>query len=390
MPERKTYGSKPLNTWSQAAVAACDWFVNSQVLQKRPNWDANHGRFLYNVHIPSLAATWGIGWTQARAVMCLLAGYRRTGDTKYLDCARRGLNYAKILQNLDARNPLTFGAFHEETPHSPFSYPRDAIEVADAFLQWHATTGDRDAIERANLFFRWFKRNAWTRFPGFGPWVKGSVRFDDEKVAPRPFACEMGCATILAHAYRATRNNTYRTMSLAIADSTMKNYLPPGQGPLRESARTRLSQHTDADGTIYNDDGGGVGLLNAYALTGRQKYLNAAMQIADYFNVARNPCPVFSGIGSVANFLLEVDHVTGRAEYRKTAERLARQLLRLQVKTGSPLVKGAFRGEDEGGKWYVEGSKNDDFVTTRVTAYAALVLFKLEGVVWPRGYSTEF
>ena len=390
MKKISTFESKPLDRWGRAAIAGCDWFVNSQVLEKRPNWDANHGRFMYNVHVPTLRTTWGLGWTQARATMCLIAAYRRTGERKYLESARLGLSYAASLQDMDSRFPLTFGAFHEETPHSPFSYPRDAIEVADAFMQWYAATGNEDALYRAELFFKWFRRNAWKRYPGFGWWVRGSVRFDDEKIDDRPIPCEMGCATILAHAFRITRKSVYRRMSLAIADSALRNYIKPDGGPFRQEIPRKSDQHVDASGVIYNDDGGGVGLLNAYLLGGGKKYLQAAVRMAEYFAGLDRAIPIYSGIGSVANFLIETWKVTGNETFRRASEKLAGNLLDLQIRSGKPLVKGAFRGEDEGGQWYVKGSRNSDFVTTRVTAYAVLTLFKLEGVVWPAGYSTEF
>ncbi len=385
----------PLTPWSKAALAACDWFVNSQVIQQRPYWDANHGRFCYNVHIATGTKVLGLSWTQGRAIMCLLSAYERSGREEYLEAARQGVNYIKILQNLDRRNPLSYGGMHEETPHSPYAYPRDAIEAVDGLLQWHAVTGDRDALERALLFFDWFKRNAVTDYADFGFWIKGSVHFDVKAVIgerfTRPISCMMGCGTILAHAYAATGKPWFRTTALQLADSIVRRYHASGAGPLREAARIgRMSHHTSADGAIFNDDGGGVSLLNAYKLSRNPKYLEAAIANAEFYRQRKEPLPIFSGIGSVANFLLEVDHLTRRTRYRAAAEKLARQLLRLQVKRGGKMAQGAFRGEDEGGKWYYPGAANADFVTTRVTAYSVLTLFKMEGVVWPRGYSTRF
>jgi len=376
--------------WGKAALKGCDWFCNSQVIQRPPNWDANHGRFLYNVHVPSRTTTLGIGWTQARGVMCLLAAYERTGDDGYLEAAERALGYAKTLQNMDRRFPLTYGAFHEETPQSTFSYPRDAIELADAFMQWYIVTGDEDALYRAELFFSWFKKNALAEYPGFGPWVKGKVSFDggkEEARFTRPVSCEMGCISILARAHRLTGKAWYRRTALALADSLLANYVPPGGGALREPPSRGMSHHTGEDGVIYNDDGGGVSLLNAYLLSGREKYLEAAVSAADYFASPGLEIPLYSGIGSAANFLLEVHRVQDGEAYREAALRLARKLLALQVKKGPKLVRGAFRGEDEGGHGYVKGSRAEDFVTTRVTCYAVLALFKCEGVVWPRGYA---
>ncbi len=397
MPSRQPCLSKSamspvrrLDRWARAAIRGCDWFVSSQVIQKPPNWDANHGRFRYNVHIPSGFSTWGLGWTQARAVMCLLPAHERTGDDRYRESARLGLGYAAMLQDLDRRHPRTFGVFREETPHSSFAYPRDATEVADAFLQWYAYTGDRDARERAELFLSWFRRHALVRLPRFGLWVRGVVRFDRPASTESPLACEMGCITILAHAYRVTGKRVYKDLALTLADTTLRNYLRDSSGPFRSRPSAIMAHHVSSDGIIYNDDGGGVGLLNAYCLSRQVRYRDAALRMADYFGMRSDRIPLYSGIGAVANFLLETDRVVGSHAHRRAAERLGKQLLALQVQSGSPLVCGAFRGEDEDPKGYVPGSLRDAFATTRVTAYAVLTLFKLEGAVWPRGYSTVF
>ena len=376
--------------WGKLALEGCDWFVNTQMVQQSPRWDANHGRFLYNAHIHSDYKVLGLGWTQARAVMCLLAAYERTKDEKYLESARRGIKYIKILQDMDSRYPVRYGGFHEETPHSPFSYPRDAMEVTDGLMQWYRKTGDKDALERIKLFFKWFMRNAIEYFPGFGWWVAGKVLFDPDvgKQTQLLYSCEMGCGTIFAHAYLLTRRPLYKRFALRIADQIITHYLPPDKGPLCEKQGKYMSHHTDnKTGIIFNDDGGGVSLLSAYKLSGRKKYLKAALQIADYYTARLEPIPLYSGIGSVANFLVETWNVTGNHIYRESAIRYANELAKLQVKHGKPHVVGAFRGEDEGAENYVKGAKNDEMVTTRVTAYAILTFFKLEGVVWPAGYS---
>jgi uncharacterized protein YyaL (SSP411 family) len=392
----KTKKLSPQTPWSRAALAACDWFVNSQVIQQRPYWDANHGRFCYNVHIATGTRVLGLSWTQGRAIMCLLTAYERTGDEKYLAAARQGASYIRSLQDFDPRHPHICGALHEETPHSPYSYPRDAIEAADGLLQLYRVTKDQDALERALLFFDWFKRNTLTEYPGFGFWVRGAVHFTDDTTEgtrfTKPIGCMMGCGTILAHAYAASGRPWLRTAAVKLADSILRNYHAGQVGPLREqvSGKERMSHHTGADGAIFNDDGGCVSLLNAWKLSGHRKYLDAAVQVAEFYRQYDGPIPIYSGLGAIANQLLEVGRAARTDRYRARAEQLARRCLRLQVKRGDQGVKGAFRGEDEGGKWYWKGAANDDFVTTRVTAYSTLTLFKLDGAAWPRGYSTRF
>ena len=387
----KNNPGKAIGKWSRAALKACDWFVNNQIIQQRPNWDANHGRFMYNVHRSSDFRTMGIGWTQARAVMCLLTGYELTGNEKYFESAKLGIGYVKTLQNLDARHSLTYGAFHEETPHSTFSFPRDAIEIAEALMEWGVAAKDNDALDRANLFFKWFQKNALKSYADFGWWIAGAVAFDGtpEPEGKKPHSCEAGCGWILAHAYRLTGKAIYKQLLVKIADQTLKQYGPKGVGPFSENVgKQALGHHTTADGAIHNDDGAGITLLAAHSITGKQQYLDAVLRVADYYAARQEPLPIYSGTAAVANLLVEADAAAGDGRYRKAAERYAREVLKLQDTSKDKRCSGAFIGEDEGGKWYVPGSANDDFVTTRVTAYSTLALFKLDGCK-VRGYSVS-
>ena len=61
------------------ALAAADWFVNSQA-GDLPAWDANRGRFLYYYYMPEGKSLYGIVWTHGRALFVLAEAYRLTGD----------------------------------------------------------------------------------------------------------------------------------------------------------------------------------------------------------------------------------------------------------------------------------------------------------------------
>ncbi|MBL8027097.1 MAG: hypothetical protein JNL74_11835, partial [Fibrobacteres bacterium] len=111
--------------YKKAALKAADWFVNNQIVEKKPNWDANNGRFPYHIHLPSGYVTMGLNWTMGRAVMVLLSAFKATKNKRYLESAARAIAYNKTLQVMDSRDP-NFGAIHEETPQSPYCYPRDA------------------------------------------------------------------------------------------------------------------------------------------------------------------------------------------------------------------------------------------------------------------------
>ena len=81
---------------------------------------------------------------------------------------------------------------------------------------------------------------------------------------------------------------------------------------------------------------------------------------------------------------------TGEGKYADHArEALAPEFTRLQVTGGDdPVAEGAFRGEDEDPRCYAPpGASGEEFVNTRVTAYAASALFKLDGKVFGPYYS---
>jgi hypothetical protein len=323
--------------------------------------------------------------------MCLLAAWERTGKSEYLESAENAIFCIKTLQGMDKRNPRTYGAFHEETLRSIFSYPRDACEGAEALLQWHKATGDADSLYRANFFFKWIEREAIKIYPKFGWWIAGRVNFDGSPVAKdHPFSCESGCGTIFAHAFDVTGNRKYRQWSIKIADQIAKWYCQDSVAPMRDTfcGKKHMSHHATADGTLYNDDGAGVSLLNAYRLTRQPEYLEAAVRVADYFNTHWPENQLFSGIGSLANFLLETDAIRKRNDYRSSIEHMGRKLLKLQLSTPGHPMRGGFRGEDENTSGYYGGAKTD-YITTRVTAYSVLTLFKTEGAVWPLGYSSK-
>ena len=70
----------------ERALAAADWFVNSQE-NDLPAWDANIGRFLYYYYMPEGKSVYGIVWTHGRALFVLAEAHRITGEKRYLDCA---------------------------------------------------------------------------------------------------------------------------------------------------------------------------------------------------------------------------------------------------------------------------------------------------------------
>jgi hypothetical protein len=101
-------------------------------------------------------------------------------------------------------------------------------------------------------------------------------------------------------------------------------------------------------------------------------------------NKCPRPIPLFAAPGLHVVDLTEVAALTGRKTYTRFARELMAHHVRNQVVAPRRLDRhGAFRGEDEDVKWYVEGAKPADFLTTRATAYGTLALLRLAGVIGP-------
>lgn len=376
--KKNTFSKKPLNAYAKSAVKGCDWFVNSQTVQCRPKWDANHGRVPYNIHIPTASVTQGLNWSMARATYCLVTAYQRTGDPKYLKCAERAMGYAKTLQVMDSKDP-NYGAFHEETPHSPFCYPRDGIETAGGFLSLYSVTGEKELLRRAELYLDWYLRKAFVKAGKWGRWAIPEIRFDGIKPQMKNFgAYQSGAGYILNYAYQLTGKSKYKKACISYADSALKIYDSKGIGPWLEGNHQ-----------IHNDDGMGITILCAYQLTGNKKYLKACQDVCDYF--ASNDCSKggHAGLCCIANLMIETEKAGGTKRYQNSIKRLLKEVMKKQIKHKNTLFNGGFSGEDEVPDWYVKGSKSTEYVVTRTTAYAVLALFKAEGKSWGKGYSTK-
>lgn len=374
---KSALSKKPLNAYAKAAIKGCDWFVNSQTVQCRPYWDANHGRVPYNIHVPTGNVVQGLNWSMARATYCLLTAYARTADQKYLDCAQRAIDYTKTLQVMDHKDP-NYGAFHEETPLSPYCYPRDAIETSGGMLALYSVTGEKDLLRRAELYLAWYLKKAFVKAGKWGRWAIPEVRFDGKEPGLTKFgAYQSGAGYILNYAYQLTGKSIYKNACLSYADSALKVYDSNGVGPWLEGDRQ-----------IYNDDGMGISILCAYKITGDKKYLKACQNVCDYFAV--NDCTKggHAGLCCIANFMVETDKAGGTNRYPKAIKSILKKVMATQVKHANKLFNGGFCGEDEPTIWYVKNSKSKEYVVTRNTAYSVLALFKAEGLAWGKGYST--
>jgi len=156
------------------------------------------------------------------------------------------------------------------------------------------------------------------------------------------------------------------------------------------TATNFASHHCEKEGrhVVLNDDGSGAAMLFGARLLKTPVYLQAAEKMAQWMMTQTRPVNVACSLPSRLCFIMDVYRQTGQGEYFSYVLSRLKEVLDLQVlRSADPCVKGGFRGEDEGGEGYVKGGDKMDFVTTRVSAYSALLLFKLISKDWSTGYS---
>jgi hypothetical protein len=392
-----------LTKYLEGALGAADWFVRSQVLMKKPHWDANHGRFIYTYHRPTRDRVLGLSWTQGRAILTLLAAWEATGRPEYLRSALTGAEYINHLQILDTRSERRFGAIREEVPSSWYVYPRDALEAGLGLLALWRVTGQGEPLYRARAFGDWFIRQAMAEEGG--EWTKGAFYLYDEDrerhLTGRSF-CLGGGIYFFAWLARATGDGFYLDRGFKPLVRTLLGDYVREDGVIlarsrRESAPVSATGHHHGKGERFagvavNDDCCGLSVLSAWKELGDERCLELARRYGDWMLECEYPLPNYAATALHALTLMELARASGEPKYSDFArEKLAPLVAERQVlESGDPYADGAFGGEDEPAEWYgPAGARPQDFVNTRVTAYSAGALFKLDGTV-PGPYYSAF
>ena len=385
------------DTHLDRALAAADWFVNTQVLMKKPDWDANHGRLVYTYHMPTRHATLGLSWTQGRGIITLLAAYEATGKPEYLKAAIQAAEYIKHLQILDARSPRRFGAIREECPASWYVYPRDAMEAGLGLIFLWRVTGDEEYLYRSRVFGDWLL----LRTEEGDGWPAGGFYLDEHDGREHPFRhifCIGGGAPFFVNLAKATGDEKYIKKGFRpMAEHQLEHFtredgviLHTPKGEERKGLGHHVVTEERYRNVAVNDDACGITALVAYQELGDEKFLDVSIKYGDWMLADEYPLPNFAALGLRALTLLDLAELSGEKKYADFArEKLAPMIIEQQaVGTGDPGAEGAFGGEDENPAHYgPEDARGEEFVNTRVTAYAAGALFKLDGTVFGPYYS---
>jgi len=371
----------------QAVLHAADWYVDSQVTFAKPCWDANHGRFVYTYHMPSKQVVLGISWTQARAIMILLGAYEMTGEQKYMTAARLGGEYIRNLQILDARDPRCYGAIREEVPTSWYVNVRDSMEAAAGLMHLYRATRDEEYLYRARLWAAWYFGNCLMP----DGWPRGKFYLYQQQ--PDDFAgkfFQAGGAHVFYYLWKATGWSEYLDKgALTLVDGLLRRFVRE-DGVIVTGSDDAHHGTKDAReaGVAVNDDGAGTAILVAYAATGEQRYLDAAVRYGEY--LVRQEAPeLWAALGGRMLFLYDLARAAGDKRFAKWADGQIETLLeRQQMDTEDPLARGGFIGEDEPTDGYF-GGQGAEYVVNRPTAYSALALMRYLGEITGPYYGTD-
>lgn len=377
------------------ALAAADWFVNSQA-NDLPAWDANGGRFLYYYYMPEGKSLYGIVWTHGRALFVLAEAYRITGDRRYLESAETGARYLFALQETDPHYAVTYGAFHERTPQADFGGTLDSAQAAAGLLVLYEATGNPDYLRRGRLFCQYLART-WRADYSF----TFCTHHHEQRVEyyEDPWeVCIHACTAIpLWHLYRITGEGQHLHMVVDSAERILKCQRSDGAlkwysdtSKIDPSNPNHHWGHGEGEDrfSIVNDDGCVTVVLAAYMITGDVKYLDAMVAYADWTVHNLPQERPYNAFGIQAANVLDVGRASGMDYTPWVFDNLKTHCLDLQV-VGSedPKAEGGFRGEDEEGDGGVFGGTSLDYVPTRNTCYMAGLLFRLSGKGTGAGFS---
>ena len=378
----------------QALVRAADWAVRNQVRDAWPAWDANKGRFPYHVLIdpqararaPRMLSTC---WKTARAAQGLYSAYLVTGDKAYLASADLAMDYVATLQVLDPMLIKYHGAFVEDSPMGRHLALRDGMEAVQGFINSYLVTGNRRHLARAlmgtDFIVDGFKHGA---FPFGVAW-----HFEDRDDGDKHFFCAYAGAIVCAQMARITGNRRYVTRGAApMMDYVLQHFVRP-DGALGIRATAANTHHVVAGGPLagvfINDDGLGVSFLSAYAVTGKRRYLDAAVAAADFWTTVAQEPTLLAAFPAIGLFLADMYRLTGARKYLPMLEHCTHRTLALQCRGRDKLLDGGFIGEDMA-KDYDPRTRPEDYVDLRITSYALIHLAKVAartGRQWSCAYS---
>lgn len=389
----------------EAAKRGLDFLVRHQVADTN---SADHGRFpsLYDAETGKVVAL-TTNWTTGVAIKVMLTAYQVFGDEAYLEAARKAVSYLRSMQEFLPTNPRLVGAFHENTPQTPWFHPRDALTAAWGVLEWGVVNNDADARFRARAYADWFINHGMDA--GYPRWT---ASFDGLDAAPRWYGSfHSGSAFFLARMYSTTGDGAYLVAARQILDLYNRLLLTP-EGKIHVVADIGTSRpladeetcygplgHMVPRGWIrmheYNDDFGALANLEIWRLTGDVVYRDAALRFLRHMAAIQGKDGGFgpdgvavpSAGGSVLLEMLAAQECGVEDDFNPAIDRALDYILSLQLKRPGTPTDGAFLGMN--GNYVVDGTT----CNIRAGGYALLSLLRLAGakgpIYFPAGPATR-
>lgn len=370
---------------AQAALLGLDYMIRNQVAPDPRNdallvFDsADLGRYplLYDLEADRVSLL-SCNWVTGVVLEAMLSGYRFTGDQKYIESARLGVDSIKSLQFFSPSNPKMNGAIREWTPQTKWNHPRDAATAAAALLSWYEHSGDDDALLRARAFADWFIEVAMER--EYPYWT---VHFESGDRNPEWYGSfHSGSALFLYRLFELTGCEKYRIHMLSILDLYNRNHLNP-DGSINVIVDGKTGAVLDGEFGLpytttqwetmhkYNDDFGALSNLAAYKITNDATYRNAVELFLGRMlksqqtdgGFGQEDCSVPSAGGSVLLELLAAKSMGLEISSEEQIESVVEYLLGIQCLDKSSGAYGAFLD-----------NKNE--AHARTCAYAITALFQ--------------
>lgn len=376
-----TKGKYMTTKYQEAAIRAGEWFLRTQV---KDEFDSNRGRYLYCRHIKSDLMQRSSNWQTGFGVMAMLSLHKLTGEQKYMDSAALAVEWIKALQVLDQRDPACYGAFREETHLFNWCHPRDALSAAWGLLYYSNYRDDAECLDRAILYADWMIEHA---FKGDWPMCTFQLgpggREDDDLKG----SFQSGGILFFLDLYDATENKKYLDIARRMSDYYVHNFLnDKGELAVLIDLAAEFEDRWPEDWRKMhqvNDDFGGIALVAAYELFGRQEYSDRLHAFVKWLLTMEKDGGGFLepemevGCATVPILLsryLSIAPENEKANLEAVIERCLNRLLQFQQTSSDIQIDGAFLGMDNQCR-----VGNGEWVNIRCTAYALFALLMQTG-----------
>jgi hypothetical protein len=319
-----------------------------------------------------------------------------------LDSAKLAATYIYFTQVMDPHFPQTHGMIREYSPVHPGGGTLDGAQAASGLLMLEKVSGDSGALRQGRAFCDFVVRNfsAVLGFPTWGKLLPDGTESIEHHAPGKAWSPAMAIAIPLWHLYQRTGEQKYVAPIIWAADRILEYQRPDGSFTnlpigVVAVAPEKFNQHDgvghgDERFALWNDDAVMVVLIAAYRLTKNKNYLDPMVKYASW--IMKN-APIerpYCAFPIQANNVLDIGKEAGVDWTEWVLKHLDKHLLSLQVSgTGDKCADHGFRGEDEEGDAGIFGGKGCDYVTTRVTCYAAGTLFRLSGKGTGAGFSAD-